>query len=163
MECEHSGSVINVLHYKCYIFLFLGKTCTAEKRPKRERTPTNDELNPQSTDGETEETEKTPGVVKTLQVNYLVFIILINCAFCHFENFCCVCSAQSEKLDGLLKEEELHGMPKTTEFENRWEVNLEGEFFLPKYKFVYFIHQVTTVFVLCECVQIVLVIIKMFI
>lgn len=34
---------------------------------------------------------------------------------------------QGEKMDGLLKEEELHVMSDTNEFQNRWEVNLEGE------------------------------------
>lgn len=36
-------------------------------------------------------------------------------------------ASQGEKLDGLLKEEELHVMPETNEFQNRWAVSLEGE------------------------------------
>lgn len=36
-------------------------------------------------------------------------------------------ASQGEKLDGLLKEEELVVMPETNEFQNRWEVSLEGE------------------------------------
>lgn len=93
-----------------------------------EKAPTSEEHSPQSTDGETEE---TLGGAKPSQVKDIVCILLTNrhrhthytfglFFFTHY-------AAQGEKLEGLLKEEELHGMPETTEFQNRWEVNLEGE------------------------------------
>lgn len=68
--------------------------------------------------------------MKASQVNdSSVFILLISKALLsrYILGIFTSSAWQGEKLDGLLKEEELHVMPETNEFQNRWEVSLEGE------------------------------------
>lgn len=54
----------------------------------------------------------------------MIFVFILSKIMLYFWGFYLI---QGEKMDGLLKEEELHVMSDTNEFQNRWEVNLEGE------------------------------------